>query len=84
MRNPWGISVDIEIALQLPSDSQPREQRWLGDLVVPQDVADGILANTANATAQRTLAAYGLDTMQRSKLACTSEERTWLRVIIAP
>ena len=61
------------IALQLASDVTTQSKDSPGVLAF-QGIADGILTDTANAAAQRALAAFGLDAMQRAELACTSEE----------
>jgi hypothetical protein len=61
------------IALQLAGDVTAQGKDRIGVLAF-QGIADGILTDTANAAAQRALAAFGLDAMQRAELACTSEE----------
>jgi len=61
------------IALQLASEVTAQGKDSMGVLAF-QGIADGILTDTANAAAQRALAAFGLDAMQRVELACTSQE----------
>jgi hypothetical protein len=61
------------IALQLAGDVTAQGKHSIGVLAF-QGIADGILTDTANAAAQRALAAFGLDAMQRAELARTSQE----------
>jgi hypothetical protein len=61
------------IALQLASDVTAQGKDSVGVLAF-QGITDGILTDTADAAAQRALAAFRLDAMQRAELACTSEE----------